>query len=78
MAQKYGVKGYPSIKIFSASNGKKTKKNVKDYNGPRESAGECISVYVSVLWSESVRVFIWGFTYLYVHVCVKTHGSFGI
>eukprot|EP00596_Hydrurales_sp_CCMP1899_P005398 CAMPEP_0119038054 /NCGR_PEP_ID=MMETSP1177-20130426/6737_1 /TAXON_ID=2985 /ORGANISM="Ochromonas sp, Strain CCMP1899" /LENGTH=432 /DNA_ID=CAMNT_0007000125 /DNA_START=189 /DNA_END=1487 /DNA_ORIENTATION=- len=37
IAQTYGVKGYPTIKMFQA--GKKTPKSVKDYNGPRESAG---------------------------------------
>jgi protein disulfide-isomerase A6 len=35
LGQKYGVKGYPTIKIFPA--GKKGK--AKDYNGPREAAG---------------------------------------
>ena len=35
LAQKYGVKGYPTIKMFPA--GKKGK--AKDYNGPREAAG---------------------------------------
>ena len=37
IAQQYGVKGYPTIKLFPA--GKKTSKSAKDYNGPREAAG---------------------------------------
>ena len=35
LASKYGVKGYPTIKVFKA--GKKGK--ATDYNGPREAAG---------------------------------------
>lgn len=35
LAQKYGVKGYPTIKVFPA--GKKNK--AKDYQGPREAGG---------------------------------------
>lgn len=47
LAQKYGVKGYPTIKVFGA--GKKSK--AKDYNGPREAAG--IVDYASRLLEES-------------------------
>lgn len=47
LAQKYGVKGYPTIKVFPA--GKKSK--AKDYNGPREAAG--IVDYASRLLEES-------------------------
>ena len=35
LASKYGIKGFPTIKLFSA--GKKSK--AKDYNGPREAQG---------------------------------------
>jgi protein disulfide-isomerase A6 len=35
LAQKYGVKGYPTIKVFGAGK----KKKAADYNGPREAAG---------------------------------------
>jgi len=35
LAQKYGVKGYPTIKLFGAGK----KKKAKDYQGPREAAG---------------------------------------
>ena len=37
LAQQYGVKGYPTIKMFAA--GKKSPKSVSDYNGPREAPG---------------------------------------
>lgn len=35
LASKYGVKGYPTIKVFGADK----KKKAKDYQGPREAAG---------------------------------------
>ena len=37
LAQQYGVKGYPTIKLFPA--GKKSAKSAQDYNGPREASG---------------------------------------
>lgn len=47
LASKYGVKGYPTIKVFPA--GKKGK--ATDYNGPRESTG--IVEYAMKLLDES-------------------------
>ena len=47
LAQKYGVQGYPTIKVFPA--GKKGK--AKDYNGPREASG--IVNYANKLLEES-------------------------
>lgn len=35
MARKYAIQGYPTIKVFSPGE----KKNVEEYNGPRESRG---------------------------------------
>jgi protein disulfide-isomerase A6 len=35
LASKYGVKGYPTIKVFTAG----PKNKAKDYNGPREATG---------------------------------------
>ena len=35
LAQEYGIKGFPTIKLFSAGK----KKKAKDYQGPREAAG---------------------------------------
>lgn len=35
LAQKYGVQGYPTIKVFPPG----PKRRPQDYNGPRESAG---------------------------------------
>lgn len=35
LAQKYGVQGYPTIKVFPPG----PKRGPQDYNGPREAAG---------------------------------------
>jgi protein disulfide-isomerase A6 len=38
LAQKYGVKGYPTIKYWNYGSGKSAS-NVKDYQGARDAAG---------------------------------------
>ena len=37
LAGEFGVKGYPTIKVWPA--GKKTRGKLQDYQGPREAAG---------------------------------------